>query len=226
MRSVLVAVLCLACLGAVPLTPAPMARVEVSRETLGPDSLRVRATWTASTVASPTGPITYQVTWSKGASTVVRIDTTAALEAVLRYRRSGIGIADTVEACVRPLYRGTLHPGSCGRGVWPNPDTQVPTPPAVIVDTLALTLDSVATHWDGVRRTTVVLAPGQRVLLCPVFWWGDGRASVKTLDLPRCDAAWQTVAPARRGTAAQEVAANALPVQVVATGGTVTPAGG
>jgi len=103
------------------------------------DTLKLRATWQASTVpGTPAGSITYPVTWVRRGATL-RSVTKTGLADTLVVVRALQGSADTVTFNVRALYtvNGNLSNWSTLTTITLNPDLRFPAIPVIVtVDTL------------------------------------------------------------------------------------------
>lgn len=118
-----------------PRPPAATAMVLMAAST--PDTLHVFAKWNAATVARPTGPITYQLTWTQN-GVLKRSATITSLADTVKFGRATFGTGvDTLDFTVKALYLGRNSGTAALRKIYPNGDTQVPSTPVITsVDTL------------------------------------------------------------------------------------------
>jgi len=131
----------LACSASDRPVPAPGSPAELSLSRIedggSPTSLTVRAAWSASTVPTPNGPITYDLLWVRNGAQIRTLNGTLALADTITFARAPIGSADTVDFSVRSSYFGRSSAWATIRKIYPNADNQVPSIPVIVtVDTL------------------------------------------------------------------------------------------
>lgn len=120
-------------------TPDRPAGLSLSRIEEGgtPTSLTVRAAWSASTVTSPNGPITYDLLWVRNGVQIRTLTGISVLADTVTFARAAIGASDTVDFSVRSTYLGRSSAWATIRKIYPNSDNQVPSIPVIVtVDTL------------------------------------------------------------------------------------------
>lgn len=119
--------------------PRAIRNVAVTEMAGTVDTLKLRATWQASTVpGTPSGAITYPVTWVRSGVTL-RSVTKTGLADTLVVVRAPQGSADTVVFSVRALYtvNGNLSNWATFTKITLNPDLRFPAIPVIVtVDTL------------------------------------------------------------------------------------------
>ena len=137
LASLALSVVLLACTpaDATVLRPGNVAITVLTAST--PDTLRVWAQWSASSVARPTGPITYQINWLQNGINR-RAATITPLADTVKFGRAVFGTGvDTIDFNVRAVYQSRLSAQTAISRVYPNGDNQIPSMPVITsVDTL------------------------------------------------------------------------------------------
>ena len=104
-----------------------------------PNSLFVKGSYSASTVQTANGPITYNITWKDGAAGSLVSRNVAGLADTAKFGRAPLGKSDTVFFTVQALYtvNGKTSAVASLSKIFTNADNQVPSLPVIVtVDTL------------------------------------------------------------------------------------------